>query len=62
MNEKIKENIMVVLMLSILPLYMLSGMFMVSAINCWELWRAFVGFSFLVIAGINFSLILVFGN
>ena len=62
MSERAIENIKVFLALSVLPLVLMCGAFMISAINCWELWRAFIGLVFLVMAGINFSLVLIMGN
>ena len=53
------ERIQVIALLSVLPITMLGGAFVIGAIDSWSLWRAIVGLSFLIIAGICFALALI---
>lgn len=60
--EKILDAIEIYAILSVLPLVMLALMFIISAINCWEIWRAIVGLAFLLFGGINFATSLAISN
>ena len=62
MMKKIKEIIRALLVLTIMPFVFVVEVFLMGAINNGGAWRVIVGLSFLLLAAINFALVLLLGN